>query len=107
MKNSVLQPEGMKANRREDRVFASHPVELINIRQKMSNEPTSTQNISAHGARVTTHRLWEPGTFLEIRSLKSDFLARARVVYWRSFSNSRFTVGLEFIKQQGSWPASA
>jgi hypothetical protein len=93
-------------SRREERIFAAQPIELINIYQKISNETTSTQNISTSGARVTTHRLWEPGTFLMVKSLRSDFCARARVVYWRSFSSSRFTIGLEFLTREGSWPAN-
>jgi hypothetical protein len=92
--------------RREERFFAFQPVELVNLNQKMSNETTSTQNISSHGARVTTHRIWEPGSFLLVQSLRSDFSGRARVVYWKSFSSSRFTIGLEFVTQEGSWPAS-
>lgn len=92
--------------RREERIIAAQPVELVNLNTKMSNEATSTQNISVHGARVTTHRVWEPGSFLEIRSLQADFIARARVVYWKSFSSSRFTIGLEFLSYQGRWPNS-
>jgi hypothetical protein len=41
-----------------------------------------------------------------LKSLRSNFWARARVVYWRSFS-SRATIGLEFIAQGGDWPSSA
>lgn len=92
------------AARREGRIIAAVPVELVNIYQKMSNEVTSTQNISAFGARVTTHRIWEPGSFLELKSLQGNFCARARVVYWKSFSSSRFTVGLEFLTREGRWP---
>jgi hypothetical protein len=102
----MASPEEVKSvttTRREERIISALPVELVNIYQKMSNEATSTQNISMHGARVTTHRLWEPGSFLVIKSLRGDFSARARVVYWRSFSSSRFTIGLEFLTYQGNW----
>lgn len=90
--------------RREERIIVALPVELVSLYQSMSNETTSTQNISAHGARVTTHRVWEPGSFLEMRCLQGDFAVRARVVYWKSFSSSRFTIGLEFLSHQGCWP---
>ena len=92
--------------RREERIFVTEPVELVNLDKKWSAESTATQNISSHGARVSTQRLWEPGSLLLIKSLGSNFWARARVVYWRSFSSSRFTIGLEFLTQEGNWPAS-
>jgi hypothetical protein len=92
--------------RREERIFVTEPVELASLDKRWSAESTSTQNISSRGARVSTHRAWEPGSFLLIKSLRSNFSARARVVYWRSFSSSRFTIGLEFLTQEGDWPPS-
>jgi hypothetical protein len=90
--------------RREVRTILAEPVELANLSQSWSTETTSTHNISSHGARVTTQRLWEPGSFLLIKSLRGDFWARARVIYWRSFLSSRASIGLEFIVQGGHWP---
>jgi hypothetical protein len=92
--------------RREERIFATERVELSNLDTRRITEITSTQNISSHGARVGTQCVWEPGSFLLIKSLRSNFWARARVVYWRSFSSSRFTIGLEFLTQEGDWPPS-
>jgi len=80
------------------------PVQLSSLDQPSSTEPTSTQNISSHGARVMTQRIWAPGSRLLIKSLRSGFRARAHVVYWRSFSSSRFAIGLEFFSQAGNWP---
>jgi hypothetical protein len=93
-------------NRREERLFTTEPVELVSPDKGWSAESTLTQNISSHGARVSTQRLWEPGSFLLIKSLRSNFWARARVVYWRSFSSSRFTIGLELLTKEGDWPPS-
>jgi hypothetical protein len=92
--------------RREERIFTTEPAELANLDKRRITESTSTQNISSHGARVSTQCVWEPGSFLLIKSLRSSFSARARVVYWRSFSSSRFTIGLEFVTQEGDWPPS-
>jgi hypothetical protein len=80
------------------------PVQLSSLDQPSITEPTRTQNISSHGARVMTQRIWAPGSRLFIRSLRSGFWARAHVVYWRSFSSTRFAVGLEFVAQAGNWP---
>jgi hypothetical protein len=90
--------------RSEARVAAMEPVRLASLSQPFITEPTSTQNISSRGARVMTQQLWEPGSLLLIKSLRGDFWARARVVYWRSFSSSRFAIGLEFFAQTGNWP---
>jgi len=80
------------------------PVQLSSLEQPLITEPTSTQNISSHGARVMTQRVWEPGSGLLLKSRRSDFWARAHVVYWRSFSSSRFAIGLEFFARAGNWP---
>ncbi|HWZ97745.1 MAG TPA: PilZ domain-containing protein [Candidatus Dormibacteraeota bacterium] len=89
--------------RREGRTVMSEPVELKSISRNWSAETTSTHNISLRGARVTTQRLWEPGSLLMLKSLRGSFWARARVVYWRSFS-SRAIIGLEFLVHGGDWP---
>lgn len=101
-----VQGANVPTRRREERIFTTEPVELVDLDKRWSAESTSTQNISSHGARVSTHRVWEPGSFLLIKSLRSNFWARARVVYWRSFSSSRFAIGLEFLTQEGDWPPS-
>src|SRR6202040_222959 len=90
--------------RSEARIAVMERVELSSLDQPAITEPTNTQNISSHGARVMTQRIWEPGSRLLIKSLRSDFWARARVVYWRSFSSTRFAIGLEFVARAGSWP---
>jgi hypothetical protein len=83
---------------------AVEPVQLYSLDEPSITEPVRTQNISSRGARVMTQRIWEPGSRLLIKSLRGDFWARARVVYWRSFSNTRFAMGLEFIARAGKWP---
>jgi hypothetical protein len=90
--------------RSEARISATEPVRLASLEQPFVTEPTSTQNISSRGARVMTQRIWEPGSRLLIKSLRGDFWARARVVYWKSFSSSRFAIGLEFVARAGNWP---
>jgi hypothetical protein len=92
--------------RREARAILAEPVELANLAGNWSAEATSTHNISSHGARVTTQRVWELGSYVLLKSLRGDFWARARVVYWRSFLSSRASIGLEFIVHGGHWPAA-
>jgi len=61
-------------------------------------------DLTSRGARMTMQRLWEPGSLVLLKCLRSDFWARARVVYWRSFSSSRASIGLKFIVHGGHWP---
>jgi hypothetical protein len=95
-----------RISRREQRIPRSEPVLLSALGQHSRGEPTRTQNISPSGARVFTQRVWEPGSRVVIKSLRGDFLAQARVVYWRSFSSSTFAVGLEFKAGRGEWPSN-
>jgi hypothetical protein len=88
--------------RREERLVMTEPVQLTSTSNNWSAETTSTHNISSRGARVTTQRLWEPGSILLLKSLRGSFWARARVVYWRGFA-SKAIIGLEFISQGGDW----
>src|SRR5437879_3380811 len=85
--------------RSEQRISANEPVQLSSVDQSVT-ESTRTQDISPHGARVITQRIWQPGSRLLISSLKGDFWAEARVVYWRFFASSTF--GLEFLIQTGN-----
>jgi hypothetical protein len=97
-------PTGTQDRRSEARTFAAEPVLVSTLDRPTDIESTRTQNISRRGARVMTQRIWEPGSQLVIKSSHSDFWAQARVVYWRSFSNSRYAIGLQFIAQTGTWP---
>jgi hypothetical protein len=91
--------------RSEERISSNEPVQLSRVDRPSLTESTRTQNISPHGARVITQRIWRPGIHLLISSLRSDFRAQARVAYCRSFASSTFAIGLEFLIQAGSWPS--
>ena len=93
--------------RSEQRISANEPVQLSSMHEPSVTESTRTQDISPHGARVITHQIWQPGSSLLISSLRSDFWAEARVVYWRSFASSTFAIGLEFLIQTGNWPTQS
>jgi hypothetical protein len=101
---SSKQKRPVRDARSEARIPVMELVQLASLNQPTITEPTNTQNISSRGARVMTQRIWEPGSRLLIRSLRSDFWAQARVVYWRSFSSTRYAVGLEFLAKTGEWP---
>lgn len=93
-----------KDPRKDGRMQLTEPVHLSAIDQPLNKEATFTQNISSRGARVATQKVWPTGSLMQIKSLESNFSAQARVVYWRSFSSSKFAIGLEFVSQEGEWP---
>lgn len=69
-------------------------------------ETTFTENVSSHGARVSTIRLWRTNEVLEVASLPGDFHALARVAYCESQSEG-FAIGLEFLEPSGRWVVTA
>lgn len=102
-KESVWLSSSDAEPRKELRIPAAEPVQLSSQDEPWVPESTYTVNISPHGARVATQRVWKAGSRLVIKSLRSDFSAQARLVYWRSFG-SRMVIGLEFLSQTGRWP---
>jgi hypothetical protein len=101
--------EAQKSARRrrsEERVATSEGVMLSSLERSSIAESTRTQNVSSHGARVITQRIWSLGSVIAIRSLASGLRAEARVVYCRSFSDRRFAIGLKLLSKKGDWPTS-
>lgn len=74
------------------------PVRISSVTAPLITESTVTQNASPGGVRVSTQRIWRPGDLVRIEFLRSGFTSDARVAYWRSFSGSRFAMGLELLK---------
>ena len=93
--------------RKEHRTRAIVPVQLSSLHLPSMVESTYTQDISPRGARVVTQRIWEPGTLIRFQARRSAMNATARVVYWRSFSSSKFAIGVEFLAQEVQWPFAA
>ena len=89
--------------RTEARMPLIEPVELKSVTPPPFTESSCIQNVSSGGARAITQRVWQPGTRVQITALHSDFRAQAVVVYWRSFSSSKFAIGLKFLSTAGRW----
>jgi hypothetical protein len=60
------------------------------------SEVVSITNISGHGARVITHRNWQPHDHAVLMEFNSDFHTDAEVVYCRRLHDSTYVVGLKF-----------
>jgi hypothetical protein len=73
----------------------------IGARLETSGEPheweaVSIENFSNRGARVITHRSWQPHVHVILVGLIGDFHADAEVIYCQRLSGNKCAVGLKF-----------
>ncbi len=69
-----------------------------------SFEIAPTIDISFHGARVVSRRIWQPNQELSIRSIRGTLKSRARIAHCQPSSDNRFVIGIE-IYSPGDWSA--
>jgi PilZ domain len=90
----------------EKRVPMTVKVYLVRTKEPHTSEKALTENVSPHGARVRTTRIWELGEVLLITPLTSDLPQLARVVYCHPRANDGFCVGVEFEGRSVKWGVS-
>jgi PilZ domain len=78
-------------------------VDLSSLDVRRPVQEALTENVSPHGARVVVSKPWMPNDRLNLRSLRGDFRARARVVYCEPVSLNSFALGLQLIATTGNW----
>jgi hypothetical protein len=66
-------------------------------------EVTPTIDVSCHGARVVTKKIWQPNQLLSVRSIRGDLPAHARVVYCQPYTVDSFVIGIETYYPMGDW----
>lgn len=67
------------------------------------HERTYTDNVSGHGARVMSTRLWHRREQAEITPLDEDSPVRGEVVYCTKVDETHFSIGLKFPQRCLSW----
>ena len=82
------------------------PVHLVTTKEPRVAERTFTRNVSPHGARVVTNRLWQPGEEPLVTPLTGDFPQPARVVYCQPRPSGGFYLGLRFMDRSVRWDES-
>jgi len=87
----------------EKRLPASVPVYLTGLREPRSGEQTTTENVSPHGARTISKRLWRAGEEALISVLTGEFPQAGRVVYCEQKTEGHFCLGLEFLTRSVNW----
>jgi hypothetical protein len=81
-------------------------VRLVTTKEPRVSEKTFTRNVSPHGARVVTNRLWRPGEEPLVTPLTGDFPQPAKVVYCKPRANGGFYMGLQFLAHSVRWHES-
>ncbi len=69
-------------------------------------ELAPTIDISCHGARVVTKRIWRPSQQLSVRSIRGNFYSRGRVVHCQPYTDDSFVIGIEMYFPRGDWKES-
>jgi hypothetical protein len=91
------------SRRLENRTPMTIRVDLCSLDVRRPVQEALTENVSVHGARVVARKPWKPNDRLDLRSLLSDFRARARVVYCQPLTSDSFALGLQLIASTGRW----
>jgi hypothetical protein len=90
----------------EKRLPMMVPVHLTTAKEPRVAERAFTRNVSPHGARVVTKRLWQPGEEPLLTPLTGEFPQPARVVYCQPRARGGFYVGLQFPERSVRWDES-
>jgi hypothetical protein len=88
--------------RKESRI----PVKMFVNLHSLDNpifEVAPTIDISCHGARVVTKKIWPPDQQLSVRSIRGNLYSHARVVYCQPYQDNFFVIGIEMYYPTGDW----
>jgi hypothetical protein len=89
------------AHRSEERIPLAVRVDLCSLDMRHRAHEGITENVSGHGVRVLASQPCKPKERLNLRSLRGDFRARARVVYCEPVGPLRMRSGCNLLLRQG------
>ena len=93
----------MSNGRSEKRIARTVSVEVRFPDGLVQKERTSTENVSAHGARLFIKQRLKPGQAVLLVSPTEGVGCQAQIVYCQHISESRFAVGLELHGRVEAW----
>jgi hypothetical protein len=96
-------PTSRSDGRSERRIPQKLTAELWHLDESRLKERALTENVSPHGARVTTGRPWQPGSRVLITFPEGDVLAQGRIVYCQRVESGEFCLGIELPEQVQRW----
>ena len=104
----ISRPEGAALEempplcRKEVRIPVKMFVNLYNP-DNPTFELAPTIDISCHGARVVTKKIWQPNQPLSVRSIRGNLYSQARVVYCQPYTDDSFVIGIQMYYPTGDW----
>ena len=81
--------------RSEKRIRQIWDAEVSLSDESVTREKTFTENVSLHGARVTTTRCWQPGTRVLVTLPRNGVRFEGRVAYCQRKASGEFVIGVE------------
>ena len=96
-------PTRRSDGRSERRIPQKLTAELSHPDESLAKERAFTENVSPHGARVTTGRPWQPGSLVLITFPEYDVWSQGRIVYCQRVESGGFCIGLELAGQGQRW----
>ena len=92
--------DGQRIQKRSPATVA---LQISSEKQPFITELAFTENVSLHGVRVVTERVWKPGERVVVKSYHGSIQSRARVIYCHRLAKKRYAVGLELHSAVGMW----
>lgn len=93
----------MSNGRSEKRIARTVSVEVRFPGGPVQQERTSTENVSAHGARLFVKQRLKPGQAVLLVSPTEGVGCQAQIVYCQHISENSFAVGLELRRRVEAW----
>lgn len=93
----------MSNGRSEKRIAKTVSVEIRLPDGPALKDRASTENVSAHGARLFMKERLKPGQAVVLVSLTEGVGCQAQIVYCQRISENRFAVGLELSGRVEAW----
>jgi len=82
------------SGRSERRIQQIWVAEVSLSEESVPKEKTVTENVSLHGARVTTTRCWQPGTRVLVTLPRNGVRFEGRVAYCQRKESGDFAIGV-------------
>ena len=86
----------MPTGRSEKRTPVELAVVLSRAHKRLFKEKVVTENVSSHGLRVVTKRMWPPRAQIIVSFAGENIDEQARVVYCERLTKGKFAVGIQF-----------
>ena len=99
-------PDAPLLRRKEVRIPMKMFVNLHSL-DSQTFEIAPTIDISCHGARVVTKKIWPLNQHISVRSIRGNLRSRARVVHCQPYTGSSFLIGIEMYYPTGDWTTRA